>query len=296
MEARKRAMAVKNSASAGAGFHVGAFVESLAEGARPRLYGAVDAEQAAKLAAVAQAAPAASAACLKLALIEQLLRLAEGDRLARYPRSIQEQFEIHLALMRKALETGADSYFSLSNDLYLKDLAIAGERLAPAGVEMLQTFAGVPRSLLWRGGARQAAAFALFLARLKGFTPLFEMHGDTRRMSEFTPDGWRRFYLRASELLRMRPEVRGLVGATWWHDPAVGRVSKHMAFLNELPMRHGARTFRYQADEDAKALALLRSPERRRAYECGEYVPTTYHLIWPREDILRWSEREDAAS
>ncbi len=53
---------------------------------------------------------------------------------------------------------------------------------------MLQTFAGVPRSLLWRGGARQAAAFALFLARLKGFTPLFEMHGDTRRMSHNNPN------------------------------------------------------------------------------------------------------------
>ena len=295
LDLRERTEAVKNSAAAGAAFDVGNLLRSFAERERPRFYGCVDPEQSGKLRAVAEAAPAAAAACLKLALIDQLAALAEREGVAGYPGPIQEQFEIHLALMRRSLESGPESYFSLSNDLYLKDLAIAGERMAPAGAQLLQTFAGIPRSLLWRGGAGQALAFTAFLTKLRALAPLFEMHSDARRMAEFTPAGWQRFYVRAAELLRARPSIRGLVGASWWHDPAVGRLSKHMAFLNEMPMRHGARAFRYQADDYARELALLRSPERQRAYDSGEYLPTVYLLIWTREDVLRWAEAEDAA-
>jgi len=285
-------ISVQNSASIGSEFDVDRLLMSFDAIAKPRAYTTVHPDQEAAFNAVLQASPRAAAACLKLALVKQLIRFAEQDRLRFHPKSIQEQYEIHLALVRQALESRPDTYYSLTNDVYFKDLALISERMLPGGAQLIQTFWGVPRSLLWRGGGRQALAFGAFLvARLKRLVPLFDMHTDPRRMSEFTPAGWERFYLRVAEVLQCRPEIRGLTGASWWYDPLVPKMSPQLAFLHEVPLRHGAQVFRYETSASAKELALLRSPERQAAYDRGEYIPTTYVLTWPREDLLRWAEK-----
>jgi hypothetical protein len=92
-------------------------------------------------------------------------------------------------------------------------------------------------------------------------------------------------------VLRQQPEIRGLTGSSWWYDPAVPRLSPQLEFLRGTPLRSGAKAFRYSADEGAKISALLRSPERHQAFESGSYVPTTYILIWTREDMLRWADQ-----
>jgi hypothetical protein len=282
--------AERGRASSEVTFSAEDFLRSFESQGRPSLYGSVDAAQAAALERVRKASPAAGAAYLKLALVLEMLRMTSEGSLLKYPESIREQYEIHLGLIRQAIESRPDSYFRLDNDIYLKDLALCGGRMLPGGAQLFQTFGGVPRSLLWTDGARQALSFAFFLLKLKAPTPLFDMHTDPRRMADFTSAGWDRFYLRVVEVLRQQPEIRGLTGSSWWYDPAVPRLSPQLEFLRETPLRYGAKTFRYSADEGAKLSALLRSPERQQAFNSGRYVPTTYILIWTRKDMFRWAD------
>lgn len=233
------------------------------------------------------------AAYLKLAMTRLFERLVRPGRLDRYPESIRAQYDIHLRLVGRDLAKRPDAYFSLDNDLVLKDLALLGERMVPAGAQLLELVSGVPRSLIRRGGAGQAFRFALFYKKAMGaFAPFYEMHTDPRRMSEFTPKGWDDFYRRTAEVLERTPASLGLIGGSWWYDPAVPSLSPQLGFLQETPFAYGANAFRYEEDEAAKAAALLRSPERQQAYDQGDYRPTTYILVWPREGMLRWAREK----
>ncbi len=283
------------SGAAAKGFSTEEFVSAFNANRRPRYYGEISPEHAESIGRISGASPVAGAACLKLALVLEMLAMATEDRLSRCVPSIQDQYRIHLRLIRHAIETRPDSWFRIDNDVYMKDLALCSGRMLPGGVYLFEAFGGVPRSLLWRGGLRCAGAFAAFMIELGATSPLFTTHADSRRMSEFTAAGFHRFYLRVAEQLSRQPEIRGLAGVSWLYDPAVPRLTPKLAFLHEVPLGAGARLFRYDlAGESGRADALSRSPDRRLAFERGEYIPTSYALIWTRKDILRWADRNGA--
>ena len=165
-------------------------IDSFHSPGRPRAYNRV-ADSAVELIADIEARHGQElvATYLRLAMARLFLALVERDRLARYPESIQEQYDIHLRLTGRDLARRPDSYFRLDNDLILKDLALLSERMAPAGAQLLELTSGVPRSLIKRRGIVQALRFLRFyLGSMRSFSPFYEMHTDPRRMSEFTPE------------------------------------------------------------------------------------------------------------
>lgn len=241
-------------------------------------------------AALAQHPPGAQSRCLKLALVRLLIRFDAECALERYPACIREQYLLHQGLAAKDLRRRPDSFYSLDRDVVLKDLALFNERMLPGGAQLFEGRRGIPKRIFAAGGAVQALrAAALFFPWKGALAPFFEMHTDPRRMEEFTPEGWRRFYCRVARMLERRPEIRGIFSGAWWNDPAVGRVSPHLAYLHRVPVDHGAAVFRYRQGEDIRHNALVYSAERQAAFESGRYDPTSYILAWRRDDLLAWA-------
>ena len=235
--------------------------------------------------------PEAHSRCLKLALVQSLVRFGRERILERYPECIQREYRIHLGLAAKELKRRPDSFYSLDRDILLKDLALLDERMLPGGAQLFEVRRGVPRRIFAAGGVAQAASAATFFFPWAGaLAPFFEMHTDPRRMEDFSPEGWRRFYQCVAAMLRHRPEIRGVFGGAWWNDPAVAAISPHLGYLRETPLAHGARTFRYRSGPDVQQNALIHSAERQTAFDQGRYTPASFLLVWRRRDLLAWEQ------
>jgi hypothetical protein len=104
-------------------------------------------------------------------------------------------------------------------------------------------------------------------------------------LKEFSPAGRARCYELVATLLEAWPETKGLIGSSWYYDPRVGQITPHLAYLHDEPVARGAIMLK-QGREDSRSGALKRSRTRRELYEAGQYVPTTYMMIWLRDDIL----------
>jgi hypothetical protein len=215
------------------------------------------------------------------------------DRLtaARVPPSVGALITIEIDRITRALETADESFYDLDDDLFLKDLGLCLLDLLPCGAELVQVGAGVPRSVVLRGGAGQVARSAYFFARAGGRSPFYALHMDPRQVTDFSPEGWNRTYLRIADLLALHPEVKGVFGTAWFYDPAITRVSPHLAYLRQQREEHGAWNFRFGPSEEALSGALEKSGSRRRLHAEGLYVPASYYLIWPRRPMIAWAER-----
>ncbi len=187
------------------------------------------------------------------------------------------------------MNSNAPGFYSLANDLFLKDLGIARTLLTPVGINSVQLVRGVPRSILWRGGWRQfASALVLFLKIPGGYGPFFEIHMDIRRRAEFTPEKRSSCFRTVAELLRVNERVRGLLAGSWLHDPALENINPSLGHLRREALKSGGKLF-YYADEGETSGALQFSPSRWRLFDKGLYRPKTYFVVWPRKCLLRWA-------
>ena len=85
--------------------------------------------------------------------------------------------------------------------------------------------------------------------------------------------------------------VRGVAGVAWFYDPALVRVSPHLAYIGETLQRSGAFRVTMKTQEHDIANALARSLRRKKLHERGEYSPACYLVAWPRRALLEWAAR-----
>lgn len=188
-----------------------------------------------------------------------------------------------------------ETFFSISNDALIKDVAVCLGQMFPAGARLIDLHSGLPRKLLlWQGASLPSALRFLYMAG--GLRPWFETHVDPRDLSQFNEDGLRQMYLRAAALLEVNPQIKGIFGGSWFYDPALERLSPHLAYLQQLPRRHGARLLRALTTPGICRGALAKSQRRRDAYERGLYRPQCYFLAWPRGALLQWAQSQRAAA
>ena len=95
----------------------------------------------------------------------------------------------------------------------------------------------------------------------------------------------------SGEMLRLRPEFAGLHASNWFHDPRLATVSPHLAFFNQILEEVGALRRKVDTPPVAIEQALQVSKTRRRLYEAGEYTPQNYEVFYPREPLIRWTDR-----
>ena len=123
-----------------------------------------------------------------------------------------------------------------------------------------------------------------------GTRPWAELHIDLRWLEDFNPEGLDRCHRRLAALMRARPDLAGVYGASWLYDPQLARVSPGLAFFRRSAEDGGARLVRLSADPGQTAYAVARSPIRRRLVESGAYRPVCYGMYWTRADLIAWAD------
>ena len=213
----------------------------------------------------------------------------------RVPDSVLAQYEREFRRILTQFETSKVGFYVHGNDLFNKDLAICRGKLLPCGAQLVDVHSGVPRSLAVCGGLVQFVRVLAFFGQcMRGFRPLYEMHLDPRSLAQFTAVGWDRCYLRIADLLEANPKVLGVMGASWWFDPEVERITPNISYLRQRPLGAGAGVFRFGSDRAAIGNATKFSRVRKELYEQGRYLPTNYLMAWARRDLLDWARRARA--
>lgn len=206
------------------------------------------------------------------------------------PGCVEAECRASIARIARDLNTLPDAHFALEHDVFVKDLAIAAQRLFPAGAQSFHR-SGVPRSTLFEALSPTAMATGLrFFARIGGFKPWFAIHTHTPDLAEFHEDGWRAMYRRVAATLRRHQDVLGVFGCSWFFDPQIAHVSPRLAYLRSIPVEHGALSLRLRRDATSVELATAKSATRRRLVAEGRYRPNSYLLAWHRDDLIRWSD------
>ena len=98
-----------------------------------------------------------------------------------------------------------------------------------------------------------------------------------------------RSWYRMAQSMKLQPQIRGLIASSWLHSPDTMRVSPHLAAFSRALLDNGALVIRHHA-ADPNCGVFYRSPERKKLYEEGQFVPTHGLVIWPRKEMLAWAD------
>jgi hypothetical protein len=190
--------------------------------------------------------------------------------------------------------------YTYNDDFFLKDLSICSLKMFPAGavtVELsLVNWRFLLRSIKY-GGLNQGdpsqfvEASRFYLTRTRGDMPFYETHTDGRWLREFNQEGWRKSYIRIAEMLKTNSHIQGILGVSWFFDPHLEAISPNLLYLRNLPEQGGARILKFGTTNSDIKNATAVSQKRRKLYEEGTYVPTSYAMIWLREDLIEWANK-----
>jgi hypothetical protein len=232
----------------------------------------------------------------KLVLVNLIDKALETLPQKSFPQDVLVFFKLNFERIIQQIESNSsENNYSYKNDKFRKDLALCSLRLIPTGAQKIH-LSGIPKGFLLKAGLPQLLKGTTFIIRhLGGFSPLFEMHTDSNDpdlMADFNQEGWIRFYRRISDILKIYPHVKGVFGSSWFFDPVLENISPRLVYLRTIATNNGGRLFRIGSNAQSIKDATLKSQARRKLYQEGKYMPTSYLLIWPRKDLIAWAEKK----
>ena len=231
----------------------------------------------------------------KLALANLICQSADDPALAKMPEDGQELCWKWFGRVLNDFDKRSDEFYSHQNDSFLKDLGVCSLRMVPVGAAVVEV-SGIAKRELVRGGLAAILGGTLFgVLKTGGFKPFYRMHTDRRNMKDFSRQGWKEGYLRICELLKLNPQIKGALGASWFYDPNLRDISPELSYLAEDPMGNGARIFCVGTTEADIKNATGWSAMRKRLYSEGKYMPAGYLLAWPRREMIEWADKEQKA-
>lgn len=224
----------------------------------------------------------------KIVLLELINRFPHRVKKIHVPPSIIEMFKLEFERIFRLIENDINFIFDWSNDSFAKDMGICTFRLVPAGAQLIE-ISGVSRKIVFSNFKKILSNLSFFTFKTAGFKPFYEIHTHSGNLTEFNPEGWSRCYVRIGELLKLNPNIRGMQGGSWFYDPALSNISPRLTYLREVPCANGAQVFFIQ-DEGKDSSALSKSEARKQSYTEGKYLPKAYLLVWPRKNLIQFSE------
>lgn len=217
----------------------------------------------------------------------------------RVPASVQgecvKEFRRILRQLGPKGGAGGTRHCELGQDQFLKELALCRLVAFPCVAAILDVAEYAGRAAL--KGARLAdwPRLAGLLVETTGrFGPFLGIHLYRPLIGGFRPAGWHAAYALGADLLRARPQVRGIMGAGWFYDPALKDVSPELAYLHDDLAASGAIFLNRGSTPDDIANATAAPGPRRALMAEGKYQPTGYVMLWPRRAVLAWDARRRA--
>ena len=175
------------------------------------------------------------------------------------------------------------------NDLFLKDYRFVTAITVPCGAQVVDLADGIGPKTALKLGLAHPRLVVRALQR-----PWFQIHTEARYLDEFNDAGWTKFYHTAVALLKINPHIQGIVGTSWFYDPALGIISPRLAYLRDYPVAHGAVSVKQGTTAFDIKSATATSETRRQLFAEGRYQPTCHTIIWPREAMIAWDANPDS--
>jgi hypothetical protein len=213
---------------------------------------------------------------------------ARRPRVALGPVLLRETVDLFERLLTEPAEVGTSQ---LAAGAFVKDVRVAQLRMALTGTQVLE-FPFRPPLYHFTGSTPLATVTALRALGWRGIAGFgrFEHSHEYRGYRErYTLEGFTQSYLRIAAFLAANSGCTGHFGVSWVQDPAVARLSPHLAFVRQFQEGMGGVFWAGRASAAARALATETSATRRRAVEEGRYRPRNYCFVIHRRDLLRWA-------
>jgi len=233
----------------------------------------------------------------KLMMVELALTLPDRIRSLKLPPSVLACYPTAYKRMLDYIEEPSSPY-ERGADAFVKDLRLFSGLAVPAGTRIVDLNGHVGRRAAMTYLRREPSLNALtHLSPTHGLKPWATFHIDLRSMAglghltDFNEASWDCCYRIMADLLRSQPRLLGLVGTSWFFDPALKEFGPYLSFLHERPVERGAILVRQRTTDYAIEAATQASAKRRKLVEQGKYKPCLYTLIWPRKALLEWAEK-----
>jgi hypothetical protein len=88
-------------------------------------------------------------------------------------------------------------------------------------------------------------------------------------------------------MLMRHENIKGVFGASWFRDPRLKNISPNLFYLYQIPAENGAVLF--HIGEDPTGNAFTKSKTRLDLYIEGKFRPQNYLMVWPRNELIRWT-------
>jgi hypothetical protein len=151
----------------------------------------------------------------------------------------------------------------------------------------------VPRSWFAKIPPRNiASAVRFILLEFGGIKPAFHVHvaHPPRNRSLILKKEVRKSYYRMARSLALQPEIKGIMCASWFHDPDALKDTPTLAWINEPYPEWGGRIVTTLGPAPVESGFLKFNPDRREQFERGELKLMTTLAMWPRKAALAWAE------
>ncbi len=216
----------------------------------------------------------------------------------QYPKCIERLFYQNFMRILAAIEKERwrSGFYLFPNDNFFKDLGVCTLRLIPAGNHKVEISA-FSRSFMVKGGLGQFLdAFVQVALRARGNSLFYQFHTDIHdqdALKECNLKGTVKLYLRIAHLLKKQTDIKGLFGSSWMNDPALETISPRIFSGPMLVRENGGRLYFNGIPPNIAEGATFASPKRKRLYREGKYKPANYMLLWLRDDLLAWANRQE---
>lgn len=208
----------------------------------------------------------------------------------RYTPEVFDRFQVSLQrILSLAKSDNPLEYFG-GGDLYIKDLSLCRQSAFPVGArQIVEQRSAFSRRMIFRSDVRQALAFTYLLLTNKGNMNYYQPHVHLLEFGNIDPPSNANVYVQIADMLAINSDHIGLFMAGWPLDPAIEKISPHLAFWRQVPVANGA--FLFFSSVDMGSGAFAKSEKRRRLHEEGKYIPKSYAIVWPRKALLSWADR-----
>lgn len=153
---------------------------------------------------------------------------------------------------------------------------------------------GIPRSIFLNlKGWDKISAFKYILFRVKGFSPLLELHLPKLENAKFSADLYYNDCLLTSYVLHRNEHIKGAMQMGWYIDPVLKEISPHLGEVGMLASKFGSLVLCVGSDEAAVSDATMKSTKRRKLYEEGLYQPKRFLRLWSRKDVFKHFPEDD---